>query len=187
MDFQLHKPSMSPPATGASGAHKYWEAIDEVAVEVCRILDEKEDWVMEAHPEFRARLDELIIAVRDNPETASYCLANPRESLKLMAWLHTSTAMMLLHYAESDRRELVVRFLDAVMGIRETESKSSEVYKAAGLAVERFLVFERSSLIQRVFSGHRVERILAALKKAETMNAHLTTQGLRKEGKHNAE
>lgn len=170
MDFQVHHLPDRPPEPGEGGARQYWQAIDDIAGEVCRVLDEKEDWVMEAHPEFRAMLDRLIIAVRDDPDTASYCLTHPRESLKLMAWLHTSSAMMLLHYAEDDRRELVIRFLEAVQGIRETESSSSEVYRAAGLAVERFLVFERSALIHRVFSKDRVARILAALEAAQSMN-----------------
>lgn len=172
MDYLMQQAAPDDPITGEGGAREYWQAIDDAASEVCHILDEKEDWVMEAHPEFRKKLDELIVAVRDNPDTASYCLSNPRESLKLMAWLHTSTAMMLLHYAEQDRRELVVRFLELVTSIRETEKSSSEVFKASNLAVERFLVFERSALIQRVFSKDRVQSILAAIDQAKRFNDH---------------
>jgi len=182
MDFTLQKPSHSLPFAGARGGHLYWKAVDDVALEVCQVLDEKEDWVMEAHPQFRVMLDRLITAVRESSEAASYCLAHPRESLKLMAWLHTSTAMMLLHYAEEDRRELVVRFLEAVQAIRETESNDSEVFKAAGLAIERFLVFERSALIQRLFSKARVKSILSALNRAKLMNQAQMTSNLTKEG-----
>jgi hypothetical protein len=182
MDFQLQKPAKTPPVAGDKGGHDYWKAIDDVALEVCQVLDEKEDWVMEAHPDFRVMLDRLINAVRDSPEAANYCLTNPRESLKLLAWLHTSTAMMLLHYAEEDRRELVVRFLEAVQGIRETENRESEVYRAAGLAIERFLVFERSALIRRVFSTTRVKSILSALHKARLMNPTFESHSAAKEG-----
>lgn len=171
MDLELNKMPGRAPEPGSGGAHQYWQAVDEVTVEVCRILDEKEDWVMEAHPEFRSQLDKLIVAVRDNPDVASYCLANPRESLRLMAWLHTSTAMMLLHYAEDDRKEIVTRFLDVIVSIREQESRGSELFKAANLSVERFLVFERSALIQRVFSGKRVSSIIDALNRAKQMSA----------------
>ncbi|WP_273206820.1 hypothetical protein [Marinobacter subterrani] len=172
MDYLLQNSAATSPVTGVGGAHTYWKAVDQAASDVAQMLDEKETWVLEAHPEFREKLDNLIIALRDNPGTANYCLSNPRESLKLMAWLHTSTAMMLLHYAEHDRRELVVRFLEVVTSILATEKATSEVYKASSLAVERFLVFERSALIQRVFSADRVHRILAALEQVAKFSHH---------------
>ncbi|KXS55555.1 MAG: hypothetical protein AWU57_4 [Marinobacter sp. T13-3] len=172
MDFRLQEPTASPPVPGISGGQAYWAAIDEKTEEVCRVLDEKEDWVLEAHPDFRAKLDELIEAVKVSPAAANYCLAQPRDSLRLMAWLHTSTAMMLLHYAEQDRRELVNRFLEVVTSLRAAEPGNSEVYKAAGLAVERFLAFERFALLQRVFSQDRVEKVVAALTKARTLHSY---------------
>lgn len=174
MDFRLQEPSTVPPIAGDRGGQAYWAEIDKKTEEVSRILDEKEDWVLEAHPDFRARLDELIEVVRVSPAAGDYCLAKPRDSMKLMAWMHTSTAMMLLHYSDQDRRELVNRFLEVVSTLRSEEPQSSEVYKAAGLAVERFLAFERFSLLKRVFSDDRVNNIISALNSARKLNNYDT-------------
>lgn len=163
--------------TGASdgtGQVGYWEGVSRLASEVVRILDEKEGWVIEGHPQFSETLSDLIALTKDHPAITEFALENPRDAFKLMAYLHTSTAMMLLHITEVSRPKLVERFIDAVTSLIATDSQG-EVSVAAHLALDRFMAFERTSLIGRIFSKERVDGVVHAIDRASAAAGGLRT------------
>lgn len=164
MEFLSQSDKQSMP-TSTVGQHTYWKRIDEVAEEVVKIIDEKESWVIEGHPDFMRVLDELLSLVRRHPSVTGYIQEHPEEALKLMAYLHGSTAMMLVHVNAELRPQFVQSFLELITNLLET-SPEGEVKVSAELALDRFLAFERTGLISRIFSQERVEGVLAAIERA---------------------
>jgi hypothetical protein len=142
--------------------HEYWASVNEAAADVVAMMDEKESWVIENTEGFRASMDNLLKLVKDHPAITEYCLSYPREAFKLMAYLHTSTAMMLLHVSDNQRPQLIENFLHVVTDLLNSE-KDGEVSVAANLALDRFLAFERSALISRIFAKDRVEGVITAI------------------------
>ncbi|ONF42487.1 hypothetical protein BTO32_14835 [Marinobacter lutaoensis] len=161
----LTNPELQSTPTHTVGQHTYWRRIDGVAEKVVKLIDEKESWVIEGHPDFMDVLDELISLVRQHPCVTEYMRENPEDTLKLMAYLHGSTAMMLLHVNAELRPQFISSFLDLVSNLVAT-SPGGEVKVSAQLALERFLAFERAGLIARIFSHERVEGVLDAIERA---------------------
>ncbi|ARM86209.1 type IVB secretion system protein IcmW [Marinobacter salarius] len=151
--------------TNSVGQHTYWKRIDDVAEEVVKIIDEKESWVIEGHPDFTRVLDELLGLVRRHPSVTGYIQSHPVEALKLMAYLHGSTAMMLIHVNAELRPQFVHSFLELITELVKT-SPDGEVKVSAELALDRFLAFERTGLISRIFSRERIEGVLDAIERA---------------------
>jgi hypothetical protein len=161
----------------SNDAQSYWKSINEVAVEVVRAMDEKEDWVIEDHAMFKESLEKLLALVQEHPAVTEYCLTRPREAFKLMAYLHTSTAMMILHASDAHRPGLIDNFLTVVTELLSNEQEG-EVSVAGNLALDRFMAFERSALIQRIFTKDRVDGLVEALGRsgaAATLNRSNTT------------
>ena len=165
MDFLLSTPGESTPSAEGVGQSEYWSKISDVTHQVVQILDEKEHWVIEGHPDFEATMDELLALVREHPRLVSFVETYPSEAFKLMAYLHTSTAMMLLHVDSERRPEMVERFLGVVTDVLQSDSQG-QVAVAANLALDRFLAFERAGLLARIFSKERVDGVLAAIERA---------------------
>lgn len=168
MDYIFDKIAEPPvTATEASvvGQSAYWDRVDELAGEVVRIIDEQEDWVIEGHTAFQSTLDELLSLVRTHPRISDYIQEHPESALKLMAYLHTSTAMMLMHVNAGARPAFIRSFIDAVQGVIQKHADDA-IGVAANLAVERFTAFERTGLIARIFSKERVEGVLDAIERA---------------------
>ena len=165
MDYLFSNPAETQPESDKIGQQGYWARIDHVTHQVIQILDEKEHWVIEGHEDFRATLDELIELVRHNPRVSEYIQHNPEPALKLMAYLHTSTAMMLMHVNAETRPAFVSSFLEAVTELIK-EKPHGEAGVVANLALDRFLAFERTGLIARIFSKDRVEGVLDAIERA---------------------
>lgn len=164
MDLLTQTDQTSLP-THSVGQHSYWKRIDDVAEEVVKIIDEKEAWVIEGHPDFTRVLDELLALVRRHPSVTGYIQSNPVDSLKLMAYLHGSTAMMLVHVNAELRPQFIHSFLELITELVKT-SPEGEVKVSAELALDRFLTFERTGLISRIFSQERVEGVLNAIERA---------------------
>lgn len=167
MDYTLlesgSKGLLSPPVTG--NRHEYWISVNEAAADIVAMMDEKEPWVIEDRASFKASMDSLLSLIKDHPAVTEYCLTSPREAFKLMAYLHTSTSMMLLHISDSHRPQLIENFLQVVTSLLSSET-NGEVSVAANLALDRFLAFERSSLIRRIFAKDRVDGVIDALEKS---------------------
>lgn len=179
MDFTLLKEPDgfrgNPAETSDSDSVKsrqpqaYWSSINRVAGEVVRTMDEKEGWVIENHDQFQGTLETLLELVKRHPSVTDYCLQKPREAFKLMAYLHTSTAMMILHASDVQRPGLIENFLQIVTDLLDVE-KDGEVSIAGTLALDRFLSFERSALLQRIFAKERVDGVLDALKRSGALS-----------------
>lgn len=147
------------------GQVDYWAGVDELVTRVVSILDEKEDWVVEGHPQFQGVLSELLESIRAHPAITEFALENPKEAFKLMAYLHSSTAMMILHVSDKARPTVVTRFIEAAVSILQAHS-GGEVAVAANLALDRFFAFERAALLQRIFSNERVDGVILAIERA---------------------
>jgi len=165
VDYLFSNPAESEPDSDKIGQQGYWARIDHVTHQVIQILDEKEHWVIEGHEDFRNTLDELIGLVRQSPRVSEFMHENPEPALKLMAYLHTSTAMMLMHVNAQVRPAFVSTFLEAVTTLLKA-NPHGEVGVVANLALDRFLAFERTGLIARIFSKDRVEGVLDAIERS---------------------
>lgn len=165
MEQLFEMPGGGAPDSGSHGQTAYWQRVDTVAHDVVQILDEKEHWVIEGSPDFQAVLDELLNLVREHPRLSEFVSEQPESALKLMAYLHTSTAMMLMHVNAESRPAFVSAFLEVVTEVLQRNPKG-QVGVAAGLAVDRFLAFERAGLVARIFSKERVEGVLDAIERA---------------------
>lgn len=165
MDFLLSTPGESTPVDREVGQSQYWSSISDVTHQVIKILDEKEHWVIEGHPDFQVTMDELLALIREHPKLISFVEAHPPEAFKLMAYLHTSTSMMMLHIDGERRPEMVERFIGVITNVLESDSQG-QVAVAANLALDRFLAFERAGLLARIFSEERVDNVLAAIERA---------------------
>lgn len=157
--------SGSASVTDAVGQTGYWESVDELVGKVVSMLDEKEDWVIEGHPQFQAVLSELLDEIRKHPNMTEFALEHPKEAFKLMAYLHSSTAMMILHISDQSRPTVVTRFIEAATSILQSNARG-EVAVAANLALDRFFAFERAALLQRIFSHERVDGVILAVERA---------------------
>lgn len=156
MEQLFEMPGGGAPESGSQGQTAYWQRVDTVAHDVVQILDEKEHWVIEGSQDFQAVLDELLDLVREHPRLSEFVSEQPESALKLMAYLHTSTAMMLMHVNAESRPAFVSAFLEVVTEVLQRNPKG-QVGVAAGLAVDRFLAFERAGLVARIFSKERVD------------------------------
>lgn len=165
MDYLTQYPGEAEAEEATQGQQKYWSDIHHVTHQVVTILDEKEHWVIEGHPDFQEVMDQLIALVREHPQFIAFVEAHPAEAFKLMAYLHTSTAMMLLHIDNERRPEVVERFLNVVADVIEQDAQG-QVGVAANLALDRFLAFERAGLLSRIFSKERVDGVLLAIERA---------------------
>lgn len=165
MDYLFNNPAEAEPESDKLGQHGYWARIDHVTHKVVQILDEKEHWVIEGHEDFESTLDELISLVRENPHLSEFVHEKPEQALKLMAYLHTSTAMMMMHVNAESRPTFVASFLEAVTTAIKKHPEG-EAGVAANLALDRFLAFERTGLIARIFSKERAEGVLDAIRRA---------------------
>lgn len=159
----------SPPVPGKNGASKYWVDIDPALSQVFAIMDDQDVWTIEDHHRVREMLDQVIAKMQTSAVVSAYCLNHPRQALELMAWMRSSSAMMLLHYSNEDRTEVIDRFLAACSQILQTETENEDLYRAASLATERFLVFERLALLKRLFSKDRTERVESAIQDAVSL------------------
>jgi hypothetical protein len=165
VDVLFNNSAESEPDSDTIGQQEYWARIDHVTRQVIEILDEKEHWVIEGHKDFKSTLDELIGLVRKNPRVSEFIQSNPEPALKLIAYLHTSTAMMLMHVNAEARPAFVSTFLEAVTEIIKANPRG-EAGVVANLALDRFLAFERTGLVARIFSKERVEGVLDAIERA---------------------
>ena len=159
-----------PPLAGKDGAHKYWARIDPAITQVFSIMDEQDTWSIEDHERVREMLDKVIRRMQSSNKVASYCLENPKQALEVMAWMKSSSAMMLLHYSNEDRKEVTSRFLNACQAILASNPDDDDLFRAATLAVDRFLVFERLALLKRLFSKERTDRLEAAIQDAVSLS-----------------
>lgn len=159
-----------PPLAGKNGAHKYWTRIDPAITQVFSIMDEQDTWSLEDHDRVREMLDKVIRKMQASPTVASYCLEKPKQALEVMAWMKSSSAMMLLHYSNEDRKEVTSRFLSACQAILASNPDDDDLFRAATLAVDRFLVFERLALLKRLFSKERTDRLEAAIQDAVSLS-----------------
>lgn len=159
-----------PPLAGREGAHKYWAKIDPAITQVFSIMDEQDTWSIEDHDRVREMLDKVIRKMQSSKSVASYCLEKPKQALEIMAWMRSSSAMMLLHYSNEDRKEVTSRFLSACQAILASNPDDDHLFRAATLAVDRFLVFERLALLKRLFSKERTDRLEAAIHDAVSLS-----------------
>ena len=156
------------PEKGPEGAERYWESIDPQIAQIVRIMDEAETWNLENERLFRQALDQLIERLNQSPQLASYSLTHPRNVVEILAWMRTSSAMMLLHYSSDDRREVIDLFIRACQSLLE-ETDNDTMYHAASVAIGRFMAFERLALLRRLFSGDRAQAIERAVHTATQM------------------
>lgn len=161
--------SDAPPIPGKGGAIKYWTVIDPVVGDVLALMDERDHWSIEDEAAIRQLLDRVIEKMRRSPAVSGYCLSNPKQAVNLMAWMKSSSAMMLLHYADEDRKQVINSFLSACATILQTEPDNEELYRSATLALERFLVFEKLAVFNRLFSDERTRALEEALETALSM------------------
>lgn len=165
MEHLFEKQAESAPDLGVQGQTAYWQRVDSVAHDVIQILDEKEHWVIEGNSDFQSVLDELLGLVREHPRLSDFVNEQPESALKFMAYLHTSTAMMLMHVNAESRPAFVSSFLEVVTEVLQ-RNPQGQVGVAANLAIDRFLAFERAGLVARIFSKERVEGILDAIERS---------------------
>lgn len=158
-----------PPQPGHDGGLKYWAAIDPAIAQVFEIMDGQDEWTIEDHEVVRQSLDQLIARLEKSPELGTFCLREPRKSMELMSWLKSSSALMLLHYSHDDRANVVKSFLDVCKEILSDPQCSSDLYRQTSLALDRFLVFERLAMLNRLFAPERAERVERALQDAMAM------------------
>jgi hypothetical protein len=156
----------APPKPGAGGALQYWSAIDPVVGDVLSLMDERDYWSIEDEAAIRTLLDRVIARMKSSPVVSGYCLAHPDKAIGLMAWMKSSSAMMLLHYADEDRKQVINQFLSACASILQTQPDNDELYRSATLALERFLVFEKLAVFSRLFSPERAQALESALQTA---------------------
>lgn len=159
----------APPIPGSGGAIKYWSAIDPVVGDVLSLMDERDHWSIEDEASIRTLLDRVIGKMKASPIVSSYCLTHPRQAVELMAWMKSSSAMMLLHYSDEDRKQVINQFLSACASILQTEPDNDDLYRSATLALERFLVFERLAVFNRLFSQERAQALESALETAVSL------------------
>lgn len=160
----------TPPVPGADGPRKYWAAIDPVIADTLKTMDSRDTWTLEDEPEIRSLLDRVIEKMAQSPALISYSLNEPAKAMRVMAWLRSSSALMVLHYSDEDRREVIDRFLEACAATLEAHSEDQELVSAATLAIDRFLVFERLAMLKRLFSEERANLLSNAIRDARQLS-----------------
>jgi hypothetical protein len=166
--FQNSSPA-SPPQPGEGGALRYWGGIDPAIAQVFEVMDRQDEWSIEDHETVRVSLDRLIARLEKSPKLGTFCLREPAKSMELMSWLKSSSALMLLHYSHEDRRNVVELFLEVCASVLKNPESSDEHYRQASLALDRFLVFERLAMLNRLFSPERTEKVERAIDDAMAM------------------
>lgn len=166
--FQNNAPT-SPPQPGAGGGMRYWQAIDPAIAQIFDVMDRQDEWSIEDHEAVRRSLDRLIVRLEKSPQLGTFYLREPAKSMELMSWLKSSSALMLLHYSHEDRRNVVELFLKVCAEVLEDQKSSPEQYRQASLALDRFLVFERLAMLNRLFSSERTQKVERAIEDAMAM------------------
>ncbi|TBW57450.1 hypothetical protein EZI54_07260 [Marinobacter halodurans] len=126
-------------------------------------MDEADTWHLEGDLRIREALDRLIEKLQESPVVARFSIDNPEQVVELLGWMRTSSALMLLHYSTDDRREVLDLFVNACTEILKTRPDDENTQRAASVAIERFLAFERIALLGRLFSPERAQVIEKAV------------------------
>lgn len=163
--FQSNAPA-APPQPGEGGARRYWRAIDPGIAQIFDVMDRQDEWAIEDHEVVRRSLDRLIAKLEKSPNLGTFYLREPAKSMELMSWLKSSSALMLLHYSHEDRRNVVELFLKVCAEVLADQDSTPDQYRQASLALDRFLVFERLAMLNRLFSPERTQKVERAIEDA---------------------
>jgi len=159
-----------PPIPGSDGPGRYWAAIDPVIEETLRVMDSRDTWTLDDEPVIRQLMDSVIVKMAGSPALSAFSLREPEKAIQIMSWLRSSSALMILHYADEDRHKIINDFLSACASIMESSVDDHELVAAATLAVDRFLVFERLAILKRLFSEERASLLSNALRDARKLS-----------------
>lgn len=175
MQPRFTRSSSQTPETGDAGASQYWEGVDTEVAQVVEMMDQGDTWHLETEAQFRQNLDALITKIVDSPQVAHYSLDHPDRVVELLGWMKTSSAMMLLHYSTDDKRDVIERFTQACQTLLKTQPNDEAACRAATVAIDRFLTFERLAMLRRLFSTERAQAIEKAVAQASTIVRFDTT------------
>lgn len=158
------------PVAGPDGSRLYWSSIDPVIAEAVRVMDSRDTWTLDDEPIIRHLMDKVIENMAGSPGLSGFALKEPEKALQIMSWLRSSSALMILHYADEDRHKIINDFLSACSRIMEFHVGDRDLVASATLAVDRFLVFERLAILKRLFSEERASLLSDALRDARKLS-----------------
>lgn len=173
----FHQDHKKPPEKGPDVAADYWSAIDPAIAQVVKLMDEAETWTIDTEAQIKEAFDQLIARMAHSPALRQYSLDHPEKVVELLAWMRTSSAMMLLHYSSDERREILDRFTNVCTTILQNNASNETIQRAASVAIERFLAFERLAVLRRLFSPERAHAIEKAVASANQLIHADTTTG----------